>query len=321
MAKAATKKPAAAKKKSTAKRSSALAKRISTADKKASPSVKRTSTAGKRASAKPAADVLLKPLPEKPKVPIEKLWKKYLSTRSIELRNEIIVHYSHLVHAHAARLSRKLPAQVSYDEICSAAFDGLIEAVEAYDPERKAKFETFCQQRISGAVMDWLRSLDPQSRTVRTFEKRRMLAKEALGADLDFSPTQSELAKRLEMTIDRYDFLCRLSQLGKEVHFSAMEPGGNRSSDGASHTWDIRDPHSEDPALNVSRSLLAEHLSKGLAREERLVIVLYYFENMTMAEIGSVLNLSESRVSQIHKEILMRLRQRFDGSLCEELVA
>ena len=73
-----------------------------------------------------------------------------------------------------------VPAQVSYDEICSAAFDGLIEAVEAYDPSRLAKFETFCQQRISGAVMDWLRSLDPQSRTVRTFEKRRLAVKEAL---------------------------------------------------------------------------------------------------------------------------------------------
>lgn len=252
---------------------------------------------------------------------VDKVWKRYLETRAVELRNDLIVHYSPLVRAHAARLSRKLPAQVSYDEICSAAFDGLIEAVEAYNPERKAKFETFCQQRVSGAVMDWLRSLDPQSRTVRTFEKRRMLAKECLGADFELAPSQSDLAKRLEMTIDRYDYLSRLSQLGKEVHFSAMEPSGNRQSDGASHTWDMRDPRSEDPALKVSRSLLAEHLSKGLAREERLVIVLYYFEDMTMAEIGRVLDLSESRVSQIHKEILIRLRQRFGGTLCEELVA
>ncbi len=253
--------------------------------------------------------------------PIEVLWNRYLSTRSVDLRNRIVVHYSSLVHAHAARLSRKLPAQVSYDEICSAAFDGLIEAVEAYDPERKAKFETFCQQRISGAVMDWLRSLDPQSRTVRTFEKKRMLAKEALGADMEFTPSQADLARRLEISFDRYDYLSRLSQLGKEVHLSAMEPAGNRRSDGASHTWDIRDVKTEDPAIKVSRELLAEHLTKGLAREERLVLQLYYFEDMTMAEIGSVLNLSESRVSQIHKEILLRLRHRFGGTLCEELVA
>lgn len=259
-------------------------------------------------------------MPQK-EIPIGKMWKTYLGVRSVEMRNKLVMYYSPLVHTHAARLSRKLPAQVSYDEICSAAFDGLIEAIEAYDPARKAKFETFCQQRISGAVMDWLRSLDPQSRTVRTFEKRRMMAKEELGADRAFSPTQAELAKRLDMTLDRYDYLSRLSQLGKEIHFSAMEPPDEHRDDGSSHSWDIRDRRGEDPALQVARRLLTEHLTQGLAREERLVIVLYYFEQMTMAEIGSVLNLSESRVSQIHKEILQRLRHRFVGRRCEELVA
>ena len=173
---------------------------------------------------------------------IEEMWKSYLSRRTVLMRNRIVVHYSPLVHTHAARLSRKLPAQVSYDEICSAAFDGLIEAVEAYDPERKAKFETFCQQRISGAVMDWLRSLDPQSRTVRTFEKRRMLVKEALGSDQEFSPSQAEVAKRMDMDVDRYDYLSRLSQLGKEFHFSAMEPSGDRGQSGSSPTLAGRRP-------------------------------------------------------------------------------
>ncbi len=257
----------------------------------------------------------------KKELTIQQLWKRYLKIRSVDLRNKIVVHYSSLVHAHGARLSRKLPAQVSYDEICSAAFDGLIEAVEAYDPRRKAKFETFCQQRIAGAVMDWLRSLDPQSRTVRTFEKRRMLAKELLGTDLEFTPTQAELARRLDISMDRYDYLSRLSQLGKEVHFSAMEPSHDGHSQASSHTWDIRDSRGEDPAIKVSRELLTQHLAKGLAREERLVLLLYYFEAMTMAEIGSVLDLSESRVSQIHKEILQRLRQRFSDALAEELVA
>ncbi len=251
---------------------------------------------------------------------IEQLWKTYLKTREIDLRNKIVVHYSPLVQTHAARLSRKLPAQISYDEICSAAFDGLIEAVEAYDPERKAKFETFCQQRISGAVMDWLRSLDPQSRTVRTFEKRRMFVREALGADTEYSPTQSDMAKRMDMTVDRYDYLCRLSQLGKEVHFSAMEPGDDHRHQGSSHTWDTRDSKGLDPAVRVARELLTEHLTTGLAREERLVLMLYYYEEMTMAEIGSVLNLSESRVSQIHKEILQRLRSRFNTVQYEELL-
>ena len=123
------------------------------------------------------------------------------------------------------------------------------------------------------------------------------------------------------MSQDRYDYLSRLSQLGKEVHFSAMEPPDERRSQGSAHGWDVHDTHSEDPAKQVAQQLLTEHLTKGLSREERLVLVLYYFEQMTMAEIGAVLNLSESRVSQIHKEILQRLRQRFGHSLVEELVA
>jgi len=254
-------------------------------------------------------------------MPVEKMWKSFLSQRTVEMRNTLVIHYSGLVHTHAARLSRKLPAQVSYEEICSAAFDGLIEAIEAYDPERKAKFETFCQQRISGAVMDWLRSLDPQSRTVRTFEKQKMLARESLGADHEFTPTQADIAKRLDMSIDRFDYLSRLSQLGKEIHFSALEPPDEHRHQGATHGWDVRDTRSEDPARHVARTLLTEHLTDVLPREERLVLRLYYFEGMTMAEIGSVLSLSESRVSQIHKDILQRLRQRFSYSKAEELVA
>jgi len=252
---------------------------------------------------------------------VEKLWKVYLKSRDIKTRNEIVLHHSGLVHTHAARLSRKLPAQISYDEICSAAFDGLIEAVEAYDPSRKAKFQTFCQQRISGAVMDWLRSLDPQSRTVRTFEKQRMYATESLGSESLAGPSPSDLAGRMDMNLERFDYLSRLSQLGKEVHFSAMEPPSERRSEGSNYVWDIRDRHTADPSLQVSREMLSKRITKGLAREERLVLVLYYFEEMTMAEIGSVLNLSESRVSQIHKEILQRLRKRYGKTLCEELAA
>jgi RNA polymerase sigma factor FliA len=253
--------------------------------------------------------------------PTEKTWKRYLKQRDIEDRNRLVVHYSHLAHTHAARLSRKLPAQVSYDEICSAAFDGLIEAVEAFDPARKAKFETFCQQRISGAVMDWLRSLDPQSRTVRTFEKRRLHIKEMLDAENGHPPTHAEIARRLGVSQSRYDSLCRLSQLGKEVHFSAMEPANERSVRTSTRTWDVGDDCRNDPATTVSREMLTDHITKGLSREERLVLVLYYFEELTMAEIGLVLNLSESRVSQIHKDILGRLRQRFGRELADELVA
>jgi RNA polymerase sigma factor FliA len=254
---------------------------------------------------------------------VSALWKKFLKSRSDEYRNKLVEHYAPLVHIQAARLSRKLPAQIGYEEICSAGYDGLIEAVQGYDPERKAKFETFCQQRIIGAVMDWLRSLDPQSRTVRTFEKRRLNVREMLDAELGRPPMHDEVARRMGISQDRYDQLSRISQLGREVHFSAMDPRNGSDSRGRSseRAWDVGDDEQIDPSARMSRTMLTEFITRGLSREERLVLILYYYEDLTMAEIGTVLDLSESRVSQIHKDVIFRLRNRFKGRLEEELVA
>lgn len=257
------------------------------------------------------------------KDPVQALWRKYLKTRNDEYRNALVENYAQLVHIQAARLSRKLPAQIGYDEICSAGYDGLIEAVQSYDPKKKAKFETFCQQRIIGAVMDWLRSLDPQSRTVRTFEKRRLNVRELLDTELGRPPMHDEIARRMGISQDRYDQLSRISQLGREVHFSAMDPRNGSDSRGraSERAWDIGDPDQTDPSARMARTMLTEFVTRGLSREERLVLILYYYEDLTMAEIGVVLDLSESRVSQIHKDVITRLRSRFKGKLDEELVA
>ena len=251
----------------------------------------------------------------------ETLWARYLKTRETAARNALVEHYAPLIHTHAARMSRRLPGQVTYDEIVSAAFDGLIEAVEAYDPGRKAKFETFCQQRIFGAVKDWLRSLDLQSRTVRTFERKRNSACEALDARLGRTPSPPEIAGEMGLTTDRYDHLLRLSRLGKAVHFSAMEPPTDARGRPAGGTWDVGDSRETDPSRKVAREMFTEYMTRGLSREERLTVVLYYYEGLTMEEIGLVLDLSESRVSQIHKDILQRLRHRSAGQIEEELVA
>lgn len=266
---------------------------------------------------------LVEEIPPAPPVPmpIDRLWKQYLKDRDVETRNRIVENYAPIVQAHASRLTRKLPAQVSYDEICSAAYDGLIEAVESYDPSRKARFETFCQQRIRGAVMDWLRTLDAQSRTVRSFEKRVTYVRELLDAEFGRPPTPAEIARRLSITQERYEHLLRLSQLGHEVHFSALESGGDDYGRSNARSWDLGDPRASDPAATLERSMLTDYLTDGLSREEKLVLVLYYFEEMTMAEIGLVLNLSESRVSQIHKEVLSRLRRRMTRAEATELVA
>jgi RNA polymerase sigma factor for flagellar operon FliA len=248
------------------------------------------------------------------------LWKTYLTGHSVKLRNKLVEHYRPLVHMQAAKLAQKLPAQISYDEICSAGYDGLMEAVEAYDPRHKAKFETFCQQRIHGAVMDWLRALDGQSRTVRSFEKQRMLNKEMLDSTLGRPPTEAEIALRMGLSPERFSELSRLSRLGHEVHLSAVQGDDDGYHRGSPSGWDIDDAEAVDPAQRVARQMLTEFLSRGLNREERLVLILYYTEGLTMAEIGLVLDLSESRVSQIHKEVIVRLRLRFKG-VCGDVVA
>lgn len=248
---------------------------------------------------------------------IDALWKKYLVSRSIKQRNLLIEHYRPLVHMQAARLSQKLPAQISYDEICSAGYDGLLEAVQAYDPKHKAKFETFCQQRIHGAVMDWLRALDGQSRTVRSFEKQRMQSRDILDSTLGRPPTEDELASGMGMSRERYSELARLSRLGHEVHLSAVQNDDDGFHRGSPGGWDISDTHAVDPSTRVSKQMLTEYITKGLNREERLVLVLYYTEGLTMAEIGLVLDLSESRVSQIHKDVIARLRRRFRDEAME----
>ena len=248
---------------------------------------------------------------------VEALWSKYLTTKPVEIRNKLIEHYRPLVHMLAARLAQKLPAQISYDEICSAGYDGLLEAVEAYDPCHKAKFETFCQQRIHGAVMDWLRALDGQSRTVRSFEKQRTLNKELLDSSLGRPPTDSEVAEKMGVTRERFSELSRLSRLGHEVHLSAVQGDDDGYHRGSPGGWDIGDARAVDPSQRVSRQMITDYITRGLNREERLVLVLYYTEGLTMAEIGLVLDLSESRVSQIHKDVISRLRRRFKDQAAE----
>lgn len=251
---------------------------------------------------------------------VDRLWNRYFAARSVATRNNLVMHYASLVDAHAGRISRRLPNQVTEDEVRSAAFEGLIQAVEGFDPSHNTRFETFCQQRISGAVLDWLRSLDSQSRTIRTFEKQRSRVADILNSEIGGPPTPEEIAERMNLAPQRYERLSRISHMGRAVPFSTLDSDGNGRGDGINRPWEIGDMKAENPAATISREMLVSYITKGLTREERMVVVLYYYEELTMAEIGAVLDLSESRVSQIHKDILGRLRQRFGLDLAEELV-
>ena len=169
--------------------------------------------------------------------------------------------------------------------------------------------------------MDWLRTLDGQSRTVRSFEKRVTYTREILDAELGRAPSPAEVSARMGITSERYEYLTRLSQLGREVHFSSLEKHGNDNGRSNNRFWDVGDKRRNDPSAGMARQMLTEYVTRGLSREERLVLILYYYEELTMAEIGTILNLSESRVSQIHKDVLGRLRRRLPQDSADDLVA
>ena len=249
------------------------------------------------------------------------LWDRYWQARTDANRNALVEAYADLVNMQAARLARKLPARISFDEICSAGYDGLLEAVQSFEPARQVKFETYCQQRILGAILDWLRTLDPQSRTVRRFEKQCMRTQETLETELGWPASQDEIAQQMGMSMGRYTQLMQRSRAGHHVHFSNMEARTMNSNERSEERiWDVGDPKQPNPAEPVTRSMLADFLTRGLTHDERMVIVLYYYETLTMAEIGRTLQLSESRVSQIHKDVIARFKARYRTMLAEELL-
>jgi RNA polymerase sigma factor for flagellar operon FliA len=259
-------------------------------------------------------------MPVKPRDRIASLWEEYFATRSRTTRNQLVEHYLPLVESQAVRMMRKFHRAVRYDELCSAGYEGLIQAVENYRPDRDTRFETFCQRRITGAVLDWLRSQDLQSRSVRQFERQRYRASNVLATALSRPPTHDEIAGEMDLPLGRYTELSRASALGQQVSLSAL--GIGRAGDSDDRARDIPDPDQADPAANLTREMLFQFITRGLSRNQRLVITLLYYEDLTMREVGAVLGISESRVSQIHKEVLWELRRLGENGITrEELVA
>lgn len=250
----------------------------------------------------------------------DQLWNRYIELRRVDDRNALVTHYAALATTEAARLARRLSNRVSFDEIRCAALDGLLRAVESYNPARPTPFRNYCRRRMTGAVLDWLRSLDVQGRTVRRFVKQCNRTRDALGGPDGNAANEAELATSMGISQKRFNRLAARARAGNVIPFTALEHQLCGHGDGGP-AWDVADPRALGPEAHAARSLLTEMITRGLSREEKLVLTLYYHENLTMAEIGAVLELSESRISQIHADVLRRLRQRFGERLREELCA
>ncbi len=239
--------------------------------------------------------------------PIERVWISYKKSKTDELRNYLIENYLHLVKSTAERMHMRLPGEVDVEDLMSAGLFGLMDAIDAFDLERGVKFETYCTQRIRGAIFDELRAMDWVPRLVRSRTAKVEGARKSLEMQLGRRPTDNEVCAQLEVSGAEYK---KLSKDSKPINVVSL----NRKWFETDSSKDIReidviqDNRQEDPLAELQRRDLRLLITRGLSRAERLIVILYYYEEMTMKEIGMTLDLSESRVSQMHSSILARLQ-------------
>jgi RNA polymerase sigma factor for flagellar operon FliA len=232
-------------------------------------------------------------------------FKKNPSSR--ELRNRLVERYLPLVKYNGERIWSRLPDGVELDDLISAGVFGLMDAIKAFDMGRGVKFETYCVPRIRGAMLDELRSMDWVPRLVRSKASKLNEAVKQLEALHGRQPTEIELAEKMEISVQELEKM--MSDANAVGLISLNKKWYETDSYKDVREIDIlEDKKGEDPTRRIQKSDLMRLVTKGLNRNERLIIILYYYEEMTMKEIGSTLDLSESRVSQMHSAIVQRLQ-------------
>ncbi len=239
---------------------------------------------------------------------VEQLWiefKKDITNQ--ELRNRLVEVYLPLVKYNGERIWARLPEGVELDDLISAGVFGLMDAIDAFDLSRGVKFETYCVPRIRGAMLDELRTMDWVPRLVRSKASRLNEAIKNLEARQGRQPTEVELAAELQISVPELE---KMILDANAVNLISL----NKKWYETDSYKDVReidileDKKGEDPTKRIQKNDLMRLVTKGLNRNERLIIILYYYEELTMKEIGATLDLSESRVSQMHSSIVQRLK-------------
>ena len=239
---------------------------------------------------------------------IQEIWKRYKEDGPTEeLRNRLIERYLPLVKYNGERIWQRLPEGVELDDLISAGVFGLMDAIDAFDLSRGVKFETYCVPRIRGAMLDELRTMDWVPRLVRSKASKLNEATKKLEARLGRAPNENELAEYMELSVPELEKM--ISDANAVNLISLNKKWYETDSYKDVREIDIlEDKKGEDPTRRVQKNDLMRMVTKGLNRNERLIIILYYYEELTMKEIGATLDLSESRVSQMHSAIVNRLQ-------------
>ncbi len=239
--------------------------------------------------------------------PILDVWQDYRRSGERELRDYLIEKHLYVVRRTAERLHPRLPSKVDVEDLMSAGLFGLIAAIDSFDPDRQVKFQTYCAQRIHGAMIDELRTLDWASRTVRVRQAKMDKARRAIEMECGRPATISEIAARLGVSPEEFARIERDSRVVGVISMSAQRSQNDGQDDAPAIDLASGDG-ADNPMRLAQRKDLRDLITRGLSRAERLIVLLYYYEGLTMKEVGVTLALSESRVSQMHSSILLRLK-------------
>jgi RNA polymerase sigma factor for flagellar operon FliA len=255
------------------------------------------------------------PVPDDPQVTalVNGLWRDYKGDGTTEARERLILHYSPLVKFVAGRVASGLPQNIEQSDLVSYGIFGLIDAIDKFEPERGFKFETYAISRIRGAIIDELRSIDWVPRSVRAKARAVERAYSKLENELRRSPEDREVARELGMTEEELgQTLSQISFTGL-VALDELLGGGNGERSGSATLGETISDRQHDPVeafeVGEMKHLLADLINR-MGDRERLVLTLYYYEGLTLAEIGQVLGVTESRVCQIHTKAILQLRAR-----------
>lgn len=238
----------------------------------------------------------------------QKLWAEYAKNPSAAVREKIILEYAPLVKLVAGRLSMYLGYNVEYDDLVGYGVFGLIDAIDKFDPNKDVKFETYASLRIRGSILDQIRKMDWIPRTVRQRQKQISSAIQDIEATTGKTATDEDVATALGISVEEYDSWQSQMKVTNVVSLDDFVEQGSDVADnrGLSSQMDRPEEHIEKEEL---KQMLAEALTL-LTEKERTVIVLYYYEDMTLKEISNVLEVSESRVSQLHTKALTKMKSK-----------
>lgn len=231
---------------------------------------------------------------------IEALWSSYKKEQDIEQRNALIEHYLPLVRLVVGRLAIGLPSHVDRDDLLSSGFFGLLDAIERYDPTRRNKFETYAGVRIRGAMLDYLRAKDWMPVTMRQRIRKYSDVSAQLASELGREATDEEIRER--MGIGQKEYRVMLRELGA----ATLIPLDDYLAGGGEKAAEDGGPSAQLEATEIKETLAAA--IDRLPEKERIVVSLYYYDELTLKEISKILHLTEARISQLHSKAVFRLR-------------